>query len=149
MFKIVLAALLLPPLASPATAQTADDINATIDGVLGDHLAYEVAFAAIQSAVAENDSESVAQWVAYPFSTTLDGDTYVVEGPVDFIEQYDSIITDEVRETVANQRYEDLFVNAEGVMLGNGQMWLNGVCSDDACAASDVRIVAIQTTGDE
>jgi len=29
-------------------------------------------------------------------------------------------------------------------MIGNGQVWLNGICGDAACARSDVRVVSIQ-----
>ena len=47
---------------------------------------------------------------------------------------------------VTGQTYENLFVNAEGVMFGNGQVWMGGVCTDDACSDFEVRIIAIQST---
>ncbi|MHB1103104.1 MAG: hypothetical protein ACYC0C_10115 [Devosia sp.] len=131
---------------APAAAQTDDEVNAGIDSVLGDHAPYEEAFAAIQAAVAEDDAEAVAEWVAYPFNATVDGEAYSFEGPDGFIEHYDGIVTGEVKATVTDQKYEDLFVNAEGVMFGNGQMWLSGVCRDDACAEFDVKIITIQNT---
>jgi len=149
LLKTVLAALLLVVPVSPAAAQSADVVNANIEMVLGDHTLYEEAFTAIQTAVAENDSEAVAAWVAYPFAATIDGDAVSIEGPDGFIEHYDSIVTDEVMEAVTGQSYEDLFVNAEGIMFGNGQMWLNGVCKDDSCAEFDVRIITIQSTETE
>ncbi len=31
-------------------------------------------------------------------------------------------------------------------MFGNGQVWLNGICEDDACNEFDVRIITIQST---
>ena len=37
---------------------------------------------------------------------------------------------------------------ADGVMFGNGEVWLNGICKDDACADFDVKIVTIQSTAD-
>lgn len=149
MFKVVLAVLLMVLPGSPAAAQSADAVNANIELVLGDHTLYEEAFMAIQSAVAENDADAVAEWVAYPFAAAFDGEAFSIEGPEGFVEHYDRIITEEVRETVTGQNYEDLFVNAEGVMFGNGQMWLNGICKDDSCAEFDVRIVTIQSTDSE
>lgn len=146
MLKPVLTITLFCLATLPAAAQTAEDINDTIDGVLGDHAPYEEAFFSIQAAVVEYEAESVALWVAFPLSVTVDGQAFSIEGPADFIEQYDAVVTEEVRDAVANQRYEDLFVNAEGVMFGDGQMWLNGVCSDDACTESDVKIITIQGT---
>lgn len=145
--KLIFAALALAALAiTPAIAQTADDVNSSIERVLGDHAAYEEAFQAIQVAVAEEDAEAVAEWVAYPFSVTVDGEDYSVEGPEGFIERYDGIVTEEVKAAVVDQKYENLFVSADGVMFGDGQMWLNGICRDDACAESDVKIITIQTT---
>ncbi len=35
-------------------------------------------------------------------------------------------------------------VNDQGVMLGQGEMWINGVCLDTACKRVDVKIVTIQ-----
>lgn len=133
-------------LASPAAAQTADDVNASMDAVLGDHIPYQEAFEAIQAAVAADDAEAVSDWVAYPFSVTVDGEDYSFEGPDAFIEHYEGIVTPEVKQAVVGQKYEELFVNAEGVMFGNGQMWLSGICRDDACAQFDVRIITIQNT---
>ena len=146
MFKPFLTTALFCLATLPVAAQTTEDINDTIDGVLGDHAPYEEAFAAIQTAVTEYEAGVVAEWVAYPLNATIAGETHALEGPEDFIGQYDEVVTEEVREAVANQRYEDLFVSAEGIMFGNGQMWLNGVCRDDACAAFDIRIVTIQST---
>ena len=33
-------------------------------------------------------------------------------------------------------------------MFGNGQVWMTGVCADDACAVWDVKIVTIQSTAE-
>jgi hypothetical protein len=35
-------------------------------------------------------------------------------------------------------------VSAKGVMLGSGEVWLNGVCRDPACTAPEVKVIAIQ-----
>ena len=39
------------------------------------------------------------------------------------IDHYESMMTDEIRSAILEQQYKDLFVNAEGVMFGNGQLW--------------------------
>jgi len=36
----------------------------------------------------------------------------------------DSVFTENVKKAVAGEEVEDLFVNAKGVMVGNGQLWL-------------------------
>jgi ABC-type Co2+ transport system permease subunit len=135
-------------LAAPAFAQSADDVNAAIDNVLGDHAAYEEAIDAIQFAIAEGDAAGVAAWVAYPITVAAAGEPLVLEDEAQFVEHYDDFMTDDIVEAVATQAYEELFVNSEGVMFGNGQVWINGICRDDACAAFDVRIITIQSTAE-
>lgn len=145
--KLVFAVLFLLALGvPPVAAQTADDVNARIDMVLGDYRPFEAAFEAIRTAVAADDAEALADWVEYPFNVTIDGEDYALEGPDAFIERYEGIVTPEVKQAVADQKYEELFVDAEGVMFGNGQMWLGGICRDDGCARFDARIITIQST---
>ncbi|MDP1731633.1 MAG: hypothetical protein Q8L54_10770 [Devosia sp.] len=143
---ILLALAALMPVAAPAGAQTVGDINASIEMVLGDRAAYVEAFEAIQAAVADDDAATVAAWVSYPINVTIDGEAHSIEGSETFVEQYDGIVTEEIKSAVVEQKYEALFVNFKGIMFGDGQMWLSGVCRDDACAKWDVKIIAIQST---
>jgi hypothetical protein len=145
--RILLIALSLL-FAVPASAQTVADVNATIDSVLGDHAAYEEAIGAIKFAIAEGDAAGVATWVSYPITVSVGGEDVVLENEEQFVDRYDGFMTDDIVEAVATQDYENLFVNADGVMFGNGQLWLNGICKDTACTAFDVRIITIQSTAD-
>lgn len=134
--------------ALPVSAQTVADVNASIDNLLGDHVVYEEAIKAIQFAIAEGDAPGVAVWVSYPITVSAAGEDVVIENEAQFVERYDSFMTDDIVEAVATQDYENLFVNAEGVMFGNGQLWLNGICRNTACSEADVRIVTIQSTAE-
>ena len=133
-------------LAAPAFAQTAAAVNAAIDNLLGPHAAYEEAFHAIQFAIAEGDAAGVAAWVSYPITVSAEGEDVVIGDEAQFVARYDSFMTDDIVEAVATQAYEDLFVNADGGMFGNGEVWLNGVCKTESCSEVDVRIVTIQST---
>ncbi len=141
----ILAALLL---ASPAAAQTVENVNNTIDNLLGDHTKYEEAFHAVQSAVAEHDAEAFAAWVAYPIGVNIEGEDVVLETPEALVEQYDSFMTEEITAAVTGQRYEEVFVNYQGLMFGDGQVWINGVCADDECSGFDVRVITIQSVAE-
>jgi hypothetical protein len=140
---IPLAAALL--LATPATAQTVDDVNGTIETVLGDHTRFEAAFEALQTAVAEGDAEAVSALVAYPIIVKV-GERQEIATPEDFVAAYDAIMSDEIYAAITEQTYESLFVNAEGIMFGNGEVWISGVCEDDACEVWDAKVIAIQST---
>lgn len=130
----------------PAFAQTDADTDAAVDSALGDHTAYRAAFDAIQKAVADDDKTGFAAWVSYPIALTADGEEVTIEDAAQFEEHYDVILTDEIRAAIADQTWQDLFVNYQGIMFGNGQVWLNGICKDDKCAAFEVKIITIQST---
>ena len=112
--------------------------------MLGDHAAYQAALTQLQHAVAERDAASVAALVNFPFIATLDGKRNTLKDAAAFTAQYDRIVTPAIAEAIAKQEYADLMVSAKGVMLGSGEVWLNGVCPDPACAAPVVKVIAIQ-----
>jgi hypothetical protein len=135
--------------AKPATAvaDAPDDhaaVNAAIDAALGDHAKYEQLISAFQSAVAGHDPAAVAALVAYPFIAYIDGKAVGIADADAFVAHYDAILTPAVARAITAQKYSELFVNYKGVMFGNGQAWINGVCEDTACGDAQARVVAIQ-----
>ena len=137
-----------PPAAAPASA-IADDpsaVNQAIDEALGDHVRYEAVIRQLQQAVAANDAAAVAALVDYPFATVRDGQPLKIADAEAFVRDYDRIMTPPIAEAIKRQRYSELMVNYKGVMFGNGEAWVNGICRDDACKNVDVRVVALQPT---
>ena len=63
-----------------------------------------------------------------------------------FVRDYDRIMTPAIAEAIKRQKYSQLMVNYKGVMFGNGEAWVNGICKDEACKDVDVRVVALQPT---
>ena len=133
--------------AVPVLAQTADDINAAIDALLGDHEKYRVAFDALQVAVANEDAEAVAALAAYPLIVKV-GERQEIADEEAFVAGYGDVMTDEIVDAVTSQTWEGVFANDQGLMFGNGQVWLAGVCTDDACTDFDVKIITIQSTAE-
>lgn len=130
---------------APAAAQTADEVNGMIEAVLGDHTRFVAAFDALQLAVTDADAEAVAALVAYPLIVKV-GERREIAAPDEFIAAYDEIMTAEITAAITGQTYEGLFVNDQGIMFGNGEVWMSGVCEDDACEVWDVKIITIQST---
>jgi hypothetical protein len=130
----------------PAMAQTDADTDAAIDSNLGDHTLYRAAFDAIQKAVADDDKAAFADWVSYPISVTADGEEMSIADAAQFVEHYDNILTDEIKSAIKDQTWAGLFANYQGIMFGNGPVWVSGICTDDKCTAFDVKIVTIQST---
>ncbi len=137
------------PAAPASVAEVVDDplaVNQAIDEVLGDHVRYESVIRQLQRAVAANDTAAVAALVNYPFVTVRDGESLRVADAEAFVREYDRIMTPPIAEAIKRQKYSQLMVNYKGVMFGNGEAWVNGICKDDACKDVDVRVVALQPT---
>lgn len=109
---------------------------------------YRQAFEAIQQAVAEGDATAFADWVSYPIEVVADGEPMVIGDAAQFADHYEDIVTPEIAQAVADQTFNELFVNSEGAMFGDGQVWMSEICLDDACSNSEVKIITIQSTAE-
>ncbi|GLQ55753.1 hypothetical protein GCM10010862_30120 [Devosia nitrariae] len=116
-------------------AQGVAEVNEHIEALLGDADAFEVAFEVLQHAIAGHDAETVASLVDYPLDVVIDGRRIVIEEEAEFVERYDEIVTDPVEAAVTDQAYADLFVNGDGVMFGDGEVWMSAYCTDRSCEA--------------
>lgn len=142
MFKALIFSLALLA-ATPAFAQTAADVDGQIDTLLGSHQAYADGIQAIQDALANHDVDKLAGYISYGETIKVNGEDVVIADYDDLTARFDSLFNDKVVQAVTGQKYETLFVNADGIMFGDGQLWLNGECDDDACEFPFVTIIAI------
>jgi hypothetical protein len=127
----------------PALADE-ESVNGQIDTVLGDHTQYEPVIRAFQQAVTDHDAEGVAELVGYPIKVSVDGRKITITDAGAFVDNYDAIITPDIADAIAAQDYGDLFVRDQGVMFGNGEAWISGICRDSACGTFDVKVTTIQ-----
>lgn len=104
---------------------------------------YKIAFSFLQDAVKNNDKLVVANMVSYPFKTKLNN-AKTIQNAEAFVQDYDKILTPEIKDVILRQKYEDVFTNQDGLMFGDGEVWLSSVCSDEACENSTVFVTAIQ-----
>ncbi|OHV77045.1 hypothetical protein [Rhizobium sp. LCM 4573] len=119
-------------------------VNQSIDESLGDHTKYETVIKALQKAVAAHDAPGVAALVSYPIGVKVRGKETNIKSAKAFIEHYDGIMTPGITKAIVDQKYEDLTVNYQGIMFGDGQVWVNGICHDNACSNFDVKVITIQ-----
>lgn len=137
------------PAAVTGAAAVADDagraqVNQSIEEVLGDPMVYEPAILAFQKAVAAHDAAAVAQMADYPFKAHIAGKPTTIKDAAAFIAAYDRIVTPAIAKVVSEQKYAELAVSGKGVMFGNGEAWINGICQDNECKRVDVRVIALQ-----
>lgn len=121
-----------------AGAQTAAEMNETLDGLFGAHAPYQKFFDELKKAVAADDKQAVASMVEYPFQARINDKAVKIRDKKHFIAGYDKIITPKVKNAVAKQTYPTLFANWQGVMIGDGEVWFSGIGDNNT-----VRITAI------
>jgi len=127
---------------TPAPAATDEgDARARIDSVLGDAAQYEKVFNAFKTAVVGGDRAAVVEEVRFPLN--IAGGRKIT-GPGEFQRNYEKIITPAVVKAMSGQEFSKVFVNQQGVMIGDGQVWLTGECLDKACARTEVKVGTIQ-----
>lgn len=89
-----------------------------------DAAAFEQYFNSLKQLIARDDKKAVADSFIYPVSIVIDDKKTTFQNADEMVAQYDKVFTDKVKEAVAKQKVEDLFVNYQGVMVGNGELWL-------------------------
>lgn len=123
-------------------------LNDALDNAFGSHDNYLAVINSFQAAVKAHDTTAVAAAVRYPIGVEINGKATTIKSASDFTKNYDAIMTKEITDAVINQNLDDLFVNWKGVMFGNGQIWINGICNDSTCKNVDIKVATIQSTAD-
>jgi len=148
--SILIACSLLSPTltraqTSPAAGPTAA-LDKSIDLSVGDHVRVHQLLTQLQAGVAKHDVSTVAALVHYPIKVNPGNKPFVVKNEKAFVKDYDRIITQDIQAAIFKQKYENLFVNSQGAMIGDGEVWITGFCRDKSCKQSDIKIGTIQDT---
>jgi hypothetical protein len=98
----------------------------------------------LQTAVRENDKDAVTGLIRYPLRVNANGQSRSYPDAQAVRADYDEIFTRRVRQAILAQRSDALFVRDLGAMIGDGQVWFDHVCPNEACSpAGPVRLTAI------
>jgi hypothetical protein len=134
-------------MAAPCLTQTAlTDLDKSIDLSVGDHTKVHLILTQLQQGVAKHDASTVASLVHYPIKVNPGKKPFTVKNQKEFIKDYDRILTHDIEDAIFKQKYENLFVNSQGAMIGDGEVWITGFCRDKSCKQSDIKIGTIQDT---
>jgi hypothetical protein len=129
-----------------AAQTTPTDLDKSIDLSVGSHVKVQHLLTELQQSVAKHNSAAVAALVHYPIKVNPGKHPITIKSAKAFIKDYDRIITADISDVILKQKYEALFVNSQGVMLGDGEVWITGFCLDKNCKNSDIKIGTIQDT---
>ena len=142
---VLIAGAFLPPTLHAAQTNIAA-LNKSIDLSVGDHVKVQQLLTNLQQSVANHNAAAVAALVHYPIKVNPGKKPFTVKNEKAFIKDYDGIITHDIQDAILKQKYEDLFVNSQGAMIGGGEVWITGFCRDKTCNQSDIKIGTIQDT---
>ena len=141
---LVAAIVLVLSAGTAALAQTVEETNARLDQVFGEHESFGEVFDILYRAVEAGDAATVASLAKYPLRVATNGEEYEIDSERTFIDNYDRIITPAIKDVVVYQDFALLFVNQDGVMYDDGDVWLSAICIDDQCNRYRWLITAIQ-----
>jgi hypothetical protein len=99
--------------------------------------------ATLQDAVKSGQPKAVATLVIFPLRVYHGRKTARIKDAQAFVHDYPHIFTTDVTRAVLAQKPGDLFHNWQGAMIGNGQVWFSGVCSDAACNHQRIGVTAV------
>jgi hypothetical protein len=143
---LLLIAGTLLPLNLRAAQTTPTALDKSIDLSVGDHVKVHQILTQLQQAVAQHNAAGVAVLVHYPIKVNPGKKPFTIKNEKEFIKDYDRIITHDIADAIFKQKYETLFVNSQGAMIGDGEVWITGFCRDKSCKQSDIKIGTIQDT---
>lgn len=138
----VVVAVALAASALPAHAGE-NEVLADVENLLGDAAGFVDAYWLLREAITQGDPVTVAELGAYPLTIRANGEVYDVSAPEDLVDGYEMLVTQETQSVVSGQEIGALLVNSDGVMFGNGELWMAPVCEDDRCTVASWRIIAV------
>ena len=111
--------------AASGTPARAQEVNGTaaFEIAATDRAAVAEFLTALQTAVAKDDRDAVAELVRYPLRVGSRKRLISVGSRQEFLRRYPMIFTERVKASVAAARLETLFANWQGVMFDSGRVW--------------------------
>ena len=104
------------------TAKTKATNRYEVAGI-DDAAAFEAMFTIVQGLVKKDDKSQVAQYMLYPIHASIDGKKTKINNETDFVKHYDQIFNEKVKQALIQQDVNKTFVNYQGVMVGDGEIW--------------------------
>lgn len=92
----------------------------------------------LQIAVAADERERVVAMVELPVTIMVEGRRMKLRSRSQLLKYYDVAFDSKVKGFIAKQKFSDLFCNWRGVMIGRGEVWINGIGQP-----SQLKIIAI------
>ena len=111
------------------------------DGLLTEELKAFVV--TLQKTVQDDSPEKIAPLIQFPLRVNAaTGKNHSVTARR-FTAEYGQIFTPVVKAAILRQELDEIFRNSKGAMLGNGEVWISGVCLDQGCQVAPPKVTTI------
>ena len=100
-------------------------------------------FESLKKASADNDKNFLGKIIRYPITFYNHAKLKKVTNHIEFYNAYPSIFNEKVRDAIAKQKYEDLVVNGQGIMVGAGEVWISGIVVGKSSRKINIKIITI------
>jgi hypothetical protein len=126
-----------------AAARAGLDESSAPDWVVKDR-SYATFLTRLQNAVRANDRGAVIKLIQFPLRVNANGGSRLYRDARSVRADYDRIFTRKVTHAILGQRFDQLFGRDQGLMIGDGEIWFDHVCTNAQCSPSGpVRITAV------
>jgi hypothetical protein len=126
-----------------AAAQSDEEVYSRIESLHGNAGDLSEPLLSLVEAMGSDDAATIAGLAEYPLRVAANGESYEIQNADDFIENFDTLVTQDTRDAVAGQSFAQLFVNSDGVMLADGAVWMSNVCDTGDCSSSHWAVISI------
>lgn len=141
--KVALLFATLTLLPVSASAQSDEEVYNRIESLHGNAGDLNEPLLSLVEAMDNSDAATIAGLAEYPLRVAANGESYDIQSADDFVENFDTLVTQDTRDAVAEQTYDQLFVNSDGVMLAGGAVWMSNVCDNGDCSSSHWAVISI------
>jgi len=141
--KVALLFATLTLLPVSASAQSDEEVYNRIESLHGNAGDLNEPLLSLVEAMGNSDAATIAGLAEYPLRVAANGESYDIQSADDFVENFDTLVTQDTRDAVARQTYDQLFVNSDGVMLAGGAVWMSNVCDNGDCSSSHWAVISI------
>jgi hypothetical protein len=97
----------------------------------------------LKAAVRSDDVQALRAVSANPLRLYETGVLRLVSTPENFEEAKAVLMSPRLKQVVAAADMDSLFVNAQGAMLGDGDIWIGSMCGSRACDTADIVVSTV------
>jgi hypothetical protein len=106
----------------PPSAPSQEQRSYSIAGV-DDPSKVEEFLKVLQGLVSRDKKEDVMKLIHFPITVKISGKKQVLKSKEALLKNYAQAFNSNVKDAILKQKTSDLFVNWQGIMIGNGQIW--------------------------